>query len=135
MSSDKDSTAHPHISVVDSEEGHKSGATPRSSSGWDGKLRVDKKLELANPEALSDPEYSDEEQVLPGEEIEADEGTYCDGIAESLLTKHQISWTITPPTLPRLTVYTLASRRSPSFVSTASKLRRGSVCARMPSPR
>jgi protein phosphatase 1 regulatory subunit 7 len=36
---------------------------------------VEKKtLELANPEALSDPEYSDEENVAPGEVIEADEG-------------------------------------------------------------
>lgn len=75
MSADKEQKehAHPHISVVDSEEGHRSGEPPRSSSGWDGKLRVDKKLELANPEALSDPDYSDEEQVLPGEEIAADE--------------------------------------------------------------
>jgi protein phosphatase 1 regulatory subunit 7 len=67
----------PHISVVDpaDADGHsKSGVTPRSSSGWDGKLRVEKKLELANPEALSDPDYSDEEQVLAGEEIKADEG-------------------------------------------------------------
>jgi protein phosphatase 1 regulatory subunit 7 len=86
MSSDKDTTTHPHISVVDSEEGHRSGATPQSSSGWDGKLRVDKKLELANPEALSDPEYSDEEQVLPGEVIGADEGMYRDIATKSILT-------------------------------------------------
>jgi protein phosphatase 1 regulatory subunit 7 len=86
MSSEKDTTTHPHISVVDSEEGHRSGATPRSSSGWDGKLRVDKKLELANPEALSDPEYSDDEQVLPGEVIGADEGTYRDVATKSILT-------------------------------------------------
>jgi protein phosphatase 1 regulatory subunit 7 len=90
MSSDKDA-AHPHISVVDNADAHKSGVAPRSSSGWDGKLRVDKKLELANPEALSDPEYSDEEQVLPGEEIEADEGTYDRMIPESILMPHQIS--------------------------------------------
>ena len=91
MSSDKDTMTQHHISVVDSEEGHKSGATPRSSSGWDGKLRVDKKLELVNPEALSDPEYSDEDQIMPGEDIEADEGTCCDVIAEAILTQHQIS--------------------------------------------
>ncbi|KAL3423459.1 Protein phosphatase 1 regulatory subunit SDS22 [Phlyctema vagabunda] len=52
-------------------------STPRSSSGWDGKLRVEKEKEknlvLANPEAISDPEYSDEEHVLPGETIDADE--------------------------------------------------------------
>jgi protein phosphatase 1 regulatory subunit 7 len=76
MSADNSEQAHPHISVIDSEDAQKSGAPPRSSSGWDGKLRVDKKLELANPEALSDPEYSDEEQVLPGEEIAPDEGRY-----------------------------------------------------------
>ncbi|PSS08575.1 hypothetical protein M430DRAFT_186971 [Amorphotheca resinae ATCC 22711] len=75
MPSEKESTSS-HISISDDAEAHdnsKSGETPRSSRGWDGKLRVEKKLELANPEALSDPEYSDEEQVLPGEEIDADE--------------------------------------------------------------
>ncbi|KAK4116220.1 L domain-like protein [Canariomyces notabilis] len=46
----------------------------RSSKGWDGKLRVSKNAVLANPEALSDPEYSDEENVIPGEELDADEG-------------------------------------------------------------
>lgn len=47
---------------------------PRDSKGWDGKLRVEKKTTLENPEAISDPEYSDDEHVLPGQEIEADEG-------------------------------------------------------------
>jgi protein phosphatase 1 regulatory subunit 7 len=74
------SATPPHISInAEEADGHdspKSAGTPRSSSGWDGKLRIEKKLELANPEALSDPEYSDEEQVLPGEIIEADEGIY-----------------------------------------------------------
>jgi protein phosphatase 1 regulatory subunit 7 len=45
----------------------------RNSKGWDGKLRV-RRPSLANPEALSDPEYSDDENVLPGKEIGADEG-------------------------------------------------------------
>jgi hypothetical protein len=91
MLSEKE-TSPLHISVVDDADGqHKSGVTPRSSSGWDGKLRVEKKLELTNPEALSDPEYSDEEQVLPGEEIEADEGMYCDLLIEYVLILHQIS--------------------------------------------
>ncbi|KAG0651627.1 phosphatase 1 regulatory subunit SDS22 [Hyphodiscus hymeniophilus] len=78
MSSEKESTP-PHISIQnDDEEGHgspKSNGTPKSSSGWDGKLRIDKekKAELVNPEAISDPEYSDEEQVLQGQIIEADE--------------------------------------------------------------
>jgi hypothetical protein len=47
--------------------------TPHSRSGWDGKLRVNKQATLANPEALSDPEYSDED-APPPEKIEADEG-------------------------------------------------------------
>jgi len=87
-SSDKESSPSTpplqHISIdVAAAEGHdgegpKSGTgTPRSSSGWDGKLRIEKKsnsVELLNPEAISDPEYSDEEHVAPGEVIEADEG-------------------------------------------------------------
>lgn len=44
--------------------------------GWDGKLRVPGRASLANPEALSDPEYSDEENVVQGEAISADEGDY-----------------------------------------------------------
>lgn len=83
MPSEKESTP-PHISIqnedAEGHEGHgspKTNGTPRSSSGWDGKLRIEKekKAELVNPEAISDPEYSDEEQVLPGQVIEADEGT------------------------------------------------------------
>lgn len=72
-----------HISINDDDAaGHDlpskgSGTgTPRSSSGWDGKLRIEKKAELANPEALSDPEYSDEENVVPGKTIDADEGNH-----------------------------------------------------------
>ncbi|KAI1119128.1 protein phosphatase 1 regulatory subunit SDS22 [Nemania sp. NC0429] len=45
----------------------------RDNKGWDGKLRVDRSALIQNPEALSDPEYSDEENVLPGDEIGADE--------------------------------------------------------------
>ena len=77
MPSEKPTTP-PHISINEDEaNGHDSPTTgtPRSSSGWDGKLRIEKKLELVNPEAVSDPEYSDDEQVLQGETIEADEGT------------------------------------------------------------
>jgi len=45
-----------------------------NKSGWDGKLRLDKnkKAVLANPEALSDPDYSDED-APPVDQIEADE--------------------------------------------------------------
>ena len=49
---------------------------PRDSKGWDGKLRVDKKAVLANPEALSDPDYSDED-APPVEQIDADEGQWA----------------------------------------------------------
>ncbi|KAK2029961.1 protein phosphatase 1 regulatory subunit SDS22 [Colletotrichum zoysiae] len=45
----------------------------RNSKGWDGKLRVQRTAVLANPEVLSDPE-SDDENVIPGEELPADEG-------------------------------------------------------------
>ena len=48
--------------------------TPKDSKGWDGKLRVEKKTVLANPEAISDAEYTDDENVLPGETVAADEG-------------------------------------------------------------
>lgn len=49
------------------------GAKVRDSQGWDGKLRVpSKQAVLANPEALSDPDYSDDE-APPVEQIEADE--------------------------------------------------------------
>jgi len=48
-------------------------STPHSKSGWDGKLRVNKQATLANPEALSDPDYSDED-APPVDQIAADEG-------------------------------------------------------------
>lgn len=45
----------------------------RSSSGWDGRLRVQpRNAVLANPEALSDPDYSDPE-APPPEQIPADD--------------------------------------------------------------
>ena len=49
----------------------------RNDKGWDGKLRVTKTAVLANPEALSDPEYSDDDNIAPGEEIATDESTHC----------------------------------------------------------
>jgi protein phosphatase 1 regulatory subunit 7 len=48
-------------------------STQHSKSGWDGKLRVNKQATLANFEALSDPDYSDED-APPVDQIEADEG-------------------------------------------------------------
>jgi protein phosphatase 1 regulatory subunit 7 len=45
----------------------------RDNNGWDGKLRLKpKQAVLTNPEALSDPDYSDED-APPVEQIEADE--------------------------------------------------------------
>ena len=45
--------------------------SPRSSSGWDGKLRVEKQAEVVNGDVLS--EDSDED-APPVEQIAADEG-------------------------------------------------------------
>lgn len=53
--------------------GPTNGSPPPNSSGWDGKLRVDKKVVLSNAEVLSDPDYSDED-APPVEQIDADEG-------------------------------------------------------------
>lgn len=79
-----------HISINgDDVEGHDTPKSARSSSGWDGKLRVEKKLELANPEALSDPEYSDEENVVPGETIDADEGAPTSSFSSFPSPPHQ----------------------------------------------
>ena len=59
----------PTISKSDST----SSAPMTSSSGWDGKLRMTpKSAVLTNPEALSDPDYSDP-GAPPAEQIEADE--------------------------------------------------------------
>lgn len=75
----KEGDGHAHIEVP---EGHgdakpegASSPTLTNSKGWDGKLRVPKAALLVNPEALSDPEYSDEDNVMEGGEIEADEGS------------------------------------------------------------
>ncbi|MCJ1384746.1 Protein phosphatase 1 regulatory subunit sds22 [Xylographa soralifera] len=50
---------------------------PKDSTGWDGKLRVEKRAVLATPYPLSDPEYSDQD-VPPVEQIDADEGMFDD---------------------------------------------------------
>lgn len=62
-------------------EGSHSHTGARSKSGWDGKLRVDKKAILTNSEALSDPEYSDED-APPVEELLADEGRQPGGVLQ-----------------------------------------------------
>lgn len=62
----------PQVTVQADGDHHHS--SPRDSKGWDGKLRVERRPVVVNPDAASDPEYSDEENVLPGEQISADEG-------------------------------------------------------------
>lgn len=56
------------------DENQTSTSSPRSKSGWDGKLRVERKPVITNPEALEDSDYSDED-APPVDVIEADEGT------------------------------------------------------------
>lgn len=66
-----------HIELVEDDAHHGNGEPSPAltdSKGWDGKLRVDRAVLLQNPEAISDPEYSDDENVLAGESISADEG-------------------------------------------------------------
>ncbi|KAL3496614.1 NIF-domain-containing protein [Aspergillus germanicus] len=48
----------------------------KDSKGWDGKLRVEPRATITNPEALEDPDYSDSD-APPVEEINADEGGLC----------------------------------------------------------
>jgi protein phosphatase 1 regulatory subunit 7 len=45
----------------------------KNKEGWDGKLRVEPKAVITNPEALEDSDYSDPD-APPVEEIDADEG-------------------------------------------------------------
>lgn len=76
MSTDADS-APPAIDGQQQQQDAQTAETKmKSSSGWDGKLRVEKSAVLANPEALEDPDYSDED-APPPEQIDADEGTYA----------------------------------------------------------
>lgn len=73
-----------HIELVtDDSKEDKSGENGTEPSpaltngkGWDGKLRIPGRVSLANPQALSDPEYSDDENVVPGDEIQPDEGRF-----------------------------------------------------------
>jgi protein phosphatase 1 regulatory subunit 7 len=66
-----------HIDIVDDRPSPQVDVEPspslKDSKGWDGKLRIPKSALMTNPEALSDPEYSDDSNVLHGEEIRADE--------------------------------------------------------------
>ena len=60
-------------SLAKQTEPHNDSHTLTNKEGWDGKLRMPpKNATLTNPEALSDPDYSDPE-APPAEQIEADE--------------------------------------------------------------
>lgn len=81
--SDKENDGHAHIEVPsDSDKPSprpdgESSPGLRNSKGWDGKLRVPKLASMTNPEALTDSDYSDDENVMKGEQIDADEGMCC----------------------------------------------------------
>ncbi|POS85978.1 hypothetical protein EPUL_001915 [Erysiphe pulchra] len=58
--------------------GHEKSTNLRSSAGWDGKARIEKKLDSGNSKALSDSENSNNDtndMVVVGDVIEADEDT------------------------------------------------------------
>ncbi|PHH67109.1 hypothetical protein CDD81_4504 [Ophiocordyceps australis] len=69
---DADVSAHSDVHGNGQASGEQSSGM-KNSKGWDGKLRLPKSVLVTNPEALSDPDYSDDSNVLPGEEIEADQ--------------------------------------------------------------
>lgn len=62
----------------------------KNQQGWDGKLRVEPKAVITNPEALEDSDYSDPE-APPVDEIDADEGK-----ARGKLSLTSGSCTLTP---------------------------------------
>lgn len=78
--SDKENDGHAHIELPEGDDAPsprvdgESSPGLRNSKGWDGKLRMPKSASMANPEALTDSDYSDEENVMKGEKIDADEG-------------------------------------------------------------
>lgn len=74
MSTDADS-APPAMDGQQQQAAQTPGTEMKSSSGWDGKLRVEKSAVITNPEALEDPDYSDED-APPPEQIDADEGAH-----------------------------------------------------------
>lgn len=63
----------PSSSSSSNDEDTRDTGKMKDSNGWDGKLRVDRHPVITNPEALEDPDYTDEEAPAV-EEIEADEG-------------------------------------------------------------
>ncbi|KAF4450754.1 adenylate cyclase [Fusarium austroafricanum] len=78
-STDKENDGHAHIEIPNDDEkpsprpDGESSPGLRNSKGWDGKLRMPKSASMANPEALTDSDYSDDENVMKGEKIDPDE--------------------------------------------------------------
>ena len=66
-------TTYPAPPGNDSIRGSVGNTKSLDRNGWDGKARVERKAVITNPEALSDPEFSDED-APPLEQIDADEG-------------------------------------------------------------
>jgi protein phosphatase 1 regulatory subunit 7 len=65
-----------------------SGSSLHNAKGWDGKLRVEKRAVLVNPEVLdghvSDADESDDENGPAVDRIEADEGISTFGLLQSM---------------------------------------------------
>ncbi|KAI9805869.1 MAG: hypothetical protein M1825_000483 [Sarcosagium campestre] len=62
------------VDIADAESAvNGSSHSPRDSKGWDGKLRVDRRAVVTNPNAMSDAEDSDGDEAPPQEQIDADE--------------------------------------------------------------
>lgn len=82
-----------HIDIIDDRPSPRADGEPspslRDSKGWDGKLRIPKSALVANPEALSDPEYSDDSNVLHGEEIRPDESKTSQGLASNSVREYR----------------------------------------------
>ncbi|CAK7246123.1 MAG: protein phosphatase regulatory subunit Sds22 [Sporothrix thermara] len=72
-SSSDESLATPPTPAAVSAEAAASAATAAAAATAKAAAAAGPSVVLANPEALSDPEYSDEDNVVPGEVISADE--------------------------------------------------------------
>jgi hypothetical protein len=94
----KDAPETPAPETRTESAGHKhssSNSSLHNAKGWDGKLRVEKRAVLVNPEVLdgqqSDAEESDDEDHNV-EQIEADEGMYASSSGTIGTTNAQAQW-------------------------------------------
>lgn len=99
------------------EKGGESSPVLTNGKGWDGKLRVPGRASLANPEALSDPEYSDEDNVVQGEEIQADEGSQPPARPPSLRETLLLTTDLSPTPSPQIFSMTRTPIRTSSSLS------------------